>query len=224
LRTTTTGPLHRLRLASVGSRLASSRPPKTTIRFASRASHCGWIHLSVAGFEAFNRGELSLAQVEYERARKNDPRNTDVASWPGRDRACVKDAMIRPKHFYRRIIESDPQDTVAISALLNQRGQVDPGLTESRLKSLAADQPDLAAPHFSLGNLYARMGRWSDAQQAYFRAFSAEPDNPDILYNLAISLEHLRQNKLAAQYYAQARCRRGQQAPPVLIAPRLQRD
>jgi hypothetical protein len=32
----------------------------------------------------------------------------------------------------------------------------------------------------------------------------AEPDNPDILYNLAISLEHLRQNKLAAQYYGQA--------------------
>ena len=29
-------------------------------------------------------------------------------------------------------------------------------------------------------------------------------DNPDILYNLAISLEHLHQNKLAAQYYGLA--------------------
>ena len=90
------------------------------------------------------------------------------------------------------------------AALLNQRGQMDPGATESRLKSLAASQPDLAAPHFSLGNLYSRQARWADAQQAYFRAYSAEPDNPDILYNLAISLEYLRQNKLAAQYYAQA--------------------
>ena len=155
------------------------------------------------GYEAFNRGELALAQIEYERARKNDPRNTDVlhglaalAQRQGRNDQA--------EALYRQIIESDPQDTVAISALLNQRGHVDPGVTESRLKSLAATQPELAAPHFSLGNLYARMGRWNDAQQAYFRAFNAEPDNPDILYNLAISLEHLRQNKLAAQYYAQA--------------------
>jgi tetratricopeptide (TPR) repeat protein len=155
------------------------------------------------GFEAFNRGELSLAQIEYERARKNDPRNTDVLH------GLAAIAMRQGRHdqaevLYRQIIESDPQDSVAISALLNQRGQMDPGMTESRLKSLAAAQPELAAPHFSLGNLYARMGRWNDAQQSYFRAFNAEPDNPDILYNLAISLEHLRQNKLAAQYYAQA--------------------
>jgi tetratricopeptide (TPR) repeat protein len=44
----------------------------------------------------------------------------------------------------------------------------------------------------------------TEAQQSYFRAYTAEPDNPDILYNLAISLEHMRQNKLAAQYYSQA--------------------
>jgi tetratricopeptide (TPR) repeat protein len=155
------------------------------------------------GFDAFNRGELSLAQIEYERARKNDPRNTDVLH------GLAAIAMRLGRHdqaeaLYRQIIESDPQDSVAISALLNQRGQMDPGMTESRLKSLAAAQPELAAPHFSLGNLYARMGRWNDAQQSYFRAFNAEPDNPDILYNLAISLEHLRQNKLAAQYYTQA--------------------
>jgi tetratricopeptide (TPR) repeat protein len=55
--------------------------------------------------------------------------------------------------------------------------------------------------------------RWNDAQQAYFRAYSAEPDNPDILYNLAISLEHLRQNKLAAQYYAQADRRCAESSP-----------
>jgi Flp pilus assembly protein TadD len=155
------------------------------------------------GFEAFNRGELTLAQIEYERARKNDPRNTDVLH------GLAAIAMRQGRHdqaevLYRQIIESDPQDSVAISALLNQRGQVDPRMTESRLKSLAAAQPELAAPHFALGNLYARAGRWSDAQPAYFRAYNAEPDNPDILYNLAISLEHLRQNKLAAQYYAQA--------------------
>lgn len=155
------------------------------------------------GFEAFNRGELTMAQLEYERARKTDPRNPDILH--GLAAIALRQGRYdQAETYYRQVLESDPQDSVALAALLNQRGQMDPGATESRLKSLAASQPDLAAPHFSLGNLYARQARWSDAQQAYFRAYSAEPDNPDILYNLAISLEHLRQNKLAAQYYAQA--------------------
>jgi Tfp pilus assembly protein PilF len=155
------------------------------------------------GFDAFNRGDLAQAQTEYEKAQKSDPKNTDVLH--GLAAIAVRQGRLdQAESIYRRIAEADPHDTVALSALINLRGQMDPGTAESRLKSLSADQPELAAPHFSLGNLYARHGRWSDAQQAYFRAYSAEPDNPDILYNLAISLEHLRQNKLAAQYYGQA--------------------
>jgi tetratricopeptide (TPR) repeat protein len=155
------------------------------------------------GFDAFNRGDLALAQIEYERAQKSDPRNTDVLH--GLAAIAVRQGRSdQAESLYRRITEADPQDTVAMSALINSRGQIDPGAAESRLKSLSAAHPELAAPHFSLGNLYARHGRWPEAQQAYFRAYSAEPDNPDILYNLAISLEHLRQNKLAAQYYSQA--------------------
>ncbi|MCF8179297.1 MAG: tetratricopeptide repeat protein, partial [Sulfuritalea sp.] len=155
------------------------------------------------GYEAFNRGELDLAQVEYERALKADPRNTDALH--GLAAIAVRQGnAARADHLYQQITELNPQDTVAMSALINSRGQIDPNAAESRLKSLSASQPDLAAPHFSLGNLYARHGRWSDAQQSYFKAYSAEPDNPDILYNLAISLEHLRQNTLAAQYYSQA--------------------
>jgi Tfp pilus assembly protein PilF len=155
------------------------------------------------GYDAFNRGDLEQAQREYERAQKSDPRNTDALH------GLAAIAVRQGRHeqadlLYRRIAESDPQDTVAISALINNRSQIDPGAAESRLKSLTAAQPDLAAPQFALGNLYARQGRWNEAQQAYFRAYNAEQDNPDILYNLAISLEHLRQNKLAVQYYTLA--------------------
>lgn len=157
----------------------------------------------IRGFDAFNQGDLALAQIEYERAQKTDPRNSDAMH--GLAAIAVRQGRLdQAEWLYRQIADADPQDTVAIAALINMRGQVDPGTAESRLKSLAAAQPDLAAPYFSLGNLYARHERWNDAQQAYFRAYSAEPDNPDILYNLAISLEHLHQNKLAAQYYSQA--------------------
>ncbi|MBI5901409.1 MAG: tetratricopeptide repeat protein [Rhodocyclales bacterium] len=193
----------------------SARPPPRTRRAAPRVEPEDDSPVRVTreplrvdpainrGFEAFNRGELTMAQLEYERARKTDPRNPDVLH--GLAAIALRQGRFdQAEAYYRQVLESDPQDSVALAALLNQRGQMDPGATESRLKSLAATQPDLAAPHFSLGNLYARQARWADAQQAYFRAYSAEPDNPDILYNLAISLEHLRQNKLAAQYYAQA--------------------
>ncbi|MEF8711632.1 MAG: hypothetical protein V5B38_23520 [Candidatus Accumulibacter propinquus] len=42
------------------------------------------------------------------------------------------------------------------------------------------------------------------AQQAYFQAYALEPDNADHLFNLAVSLDHLRQHKLAVQYYRMA--------------------
>ncbi len=155
------------------------------------------------GFDAFNRGDLVSAQAEYTRALQSDPRNTDAMH----GLAAIALRQEQPDQAawdYQKILEANPQDPVALAALINIRGQVDPAAAESRLKTLAAAQPELAAPYFSLGNLYARQGRWNEAQQAYFRAYNAEPENPDILYNLAISLEHMRQTRLAAQYYAQA--------------------
>ncbi|HKX38397.1 MAG TPA: tetratricopeptide repeat protein, partial [Burkholderiales bacterium] len=35
-------------------------------------------------------------------------------------------------------------------------------------------------------------------------AFTGEPDNADFAYNLAVSLDHLRQPKLALEYYQRA--------------------
>ena len=74
----------------------------------------------------------------------------------------------------------------------------------SRLKTALGNQPDSPDLYFALGNLYAQQSRWSEAQQAYFRAYAGDPDNADFLFNLAVSLDHLHQNKLAAQYYQMA--------------------
>lgn len=153
------------------------------------------------GYDAFQRGDLDLALAEYEKARKSDPRNSDALH--GLAAVAIRQGRgDDAETLYRQILDADPQDSIALAALIGSaRSRVDPGAAESRLKYISAAQPDVAAPHFALANLYAAQGRWSDAQQAYFRAYGVDPDNPDILYNLAISLEHLRQNKLAAQYY-----------------------
>ena len=58
--------------------------------------------------------------------------------------------------------------------------------------------------NFTLGNQLAQQGRWAEAQQEYFKAYSAEPDNADFAYNLAVSLDHLRQSRQALDYYQRA--------------------
>jgi uncharacterized protein HemY len=69
---------------------------------------------------------------------------------------------------------------------------------------MIASQPDQPFLHFALGNVYAGQSRWPEAQRAYFKAYSGDPENPDYLFNLAVSLDQLHQGKLAMQYYNQA--------------------
>ena len=154
-------------------------------------------------YDELQAGRLDAAQRDYELVLRSDAKNTDallglatIAARQGQNELA--------QSYYLRALESDPNDATAQAGLSNTRGQADPGLAESRLKNALASQPEAAALHFALGNLYSRQRRWSEAQQAYFRAYAAEPDNADVIFNLAVSLDHLRQNKLAAQYYAMA--------------------
>ena len=154
-------------------------------------------------YEALLADNLNDARRDYEQVLRNDPKSTDallgLATIASRQGEADKAADL-----YLRVLEADPKDVNAKAGLINLRGQSDPTLSESRLKSLLASQPESATLNFALGNLQARQARWSDAQQAYFRAYTTEPENADYLFNLAVSLDHLRQNKLAVQYYEMA--------------------
>lgn len=105
---------------------------------------------------------------------------------------------------YQRVLELDPRNSTANSALIGMIGDADPDASEARLKSLIASQP-AAQLHFALGNLYAGQRRWPDAEQAYFEAYQKDPANADYAYNLAVSLEHISQSKPALNYYQKAR-------------------
>jgi tetratricopeptide (TPR) repeat protein len=106
---------------------------------------------------------------------------------------------------YVKLVQADPRDAEAQAALMALRGgRVDPQAAESRLKTMLAADPKAHALNFALGNQFAQQGRWAEAQQEYFKAFAAEPDNADFAYNLAVSLEHVRQPKLALEYYRRA--------------------
>ncbi len=153
-----------------------------------------------AGYARLQDNQLDAARHDYEQALKNDPNNVDallaLAAIAQRQGRCG-DA----DRYQQRAIEADPRNPAAQAAVLGSSAGGDPQVNESRLKSLLAAQPESGPLNFALGNLYSRQGRWSEAQQVYFNAVAADGDNPDYLFNLAVSLDHLRQPKLAAQHY-----------------------
>lgn len=153
-----------------------------------------------SAYQAFQAGNLAAAQHDYQMALKSEPKNIDALH--GLAAISLRQGQLEAaEHFYLRILEADPKDSAAHAGLIGLRGQADPTQSESRLKNLLAGQPESPTLNFALGNLYAQHGRWHDAQQAYFRAYSGDSENPDYQYNLAVSLEQLRQPKLALQYY-----------------------
>jgi tetratricopeptide (TPR) repeat protein len=154
-------------------------------------------------YDAYQKGDLATARTNYVDALKGDPLNRDallgLAAIDARSGQYV-DAEAR----YLKLLESDPRDPHALAGLIALRGQADPVQSESRLKSLIAIQPEAGFLHFALGNQMAIQERWPEAQAAYFKALTNDPDNPDYAYNLAVSLDHIRQSKLALEYYQKA--------------------
>lgn len=157
-----------------------------------------------SGYAAYVAGDLVRARNDYEQALREDPANRDallglaaLESRSGR--------LPRAEALYAKLLQSDPRDAHAQAGLIGLRaGRIDPVLAESRVKTLLASDPGAAVLHFTLGNQLAQQGRWPEAQQAYFKAFAAEPQNADFAYNLAVSLDQLRQPKLALDYYQRA--------------------
>lgn len=160
------------------------------------------------GYAAFNAGEYDRARVAYERALRADPRNPDALHGLMALAEVRGDAQ-QARMLLRRIAEIDPADP---SVQVAMSENVDPAAQEARLLNIAAAQPQSAPAAFALGNLYAGQARWREAQQAYFNAWTLAPDQPDHAYNLAVSLDQLRQSKLALQYYREAMTLRSQRS------------
>jgi len=153
-----------------------------------------------SAYQAFQSGDLAAAQRDYQQVLKNEPKNTDALH--GLAAISLRQGQYEAaENLYLRILEADPKDNAAQAGMIALKGQVDPIQSESRLKNLLASQPESPFLNFTLGNVYAQQGRWNDAQQAYFRAYSGDSENPDYQFNLAVSLDQMRQPRLALQYY-----------------------
>lgn len=175
------------------------------VRIATRAPQ---LPAGLAGaYAALQEGRLADAQAAYTRVVQDDPRNEDALLGLATI-AARQGQHERAEELYLRLLELDPKNAAAHAGLAGIGNYGDAAQRESRLKTLLANPPADGAVagmlHFALGNLYAEQRRWNEAQQAYFQALTGDDGNPDYLYNLAVSLDHLRQPRLAAQYYEAA--------------------
>jgi len=164
------------------------------------------------GYRAFQRNDLAAARESYQRALAREPNNRDALL--GLAAIDVRSGQLEAAEArYLKVLEADPRDSQAVAALVSLRGRLDPVASESRLKTLIANQPDVAQLHFALGNQYGHQSRWSEAQGAYFKAYSLDPENADFAFNLAVSLDQLRQKKPALDYYQRALALAGKRPP-----------
>lgn len=156
----------------------------------------------VSAFQAWSSGDYDTARQNYRNLLQKDPAHRDsllglaALAWQSGNHG-------EAASYYLRVLELDPRDAMAHAGLMAIK-QGDPWQSESRLKLLLTTQPEAGFLHFALGNLYAGQSRWDEAQQAYFHAFGSDPANGDFAFNLAVSLDHLGQNRLAVEYYRRA--------------------
>jgi tetratricopeptide (TPR) repeat protein len=179
--------------------IASSATPAKTIHIQPQFTESLDPLLNRA-YLAYRNGKLDEAHQLYLEMLRKDAQNSDallglaaIAQQRGDDSIATQ--------YYLRVLNLDPRNAVAnagMSALSANENY------ESRLKTLLHEQSNSAALHFALGNLFAEQSRWGEAQQAYFNAYTLDTKNADLAFNLAVSLDHLGQGKLAAQHYQHA--------------------
>ena len=161
-----------------------------------------------AGYSALQGGDLNGATQAYERALRADPTSRDALLGVATIQLRLNRVDAAEASF-RRVLRLHPQDSYAAAQLAALQAGSDPLGALSQVNSLiareagGADASNSALP-FIQGNQLAAQGRWNEAQQAYFNAHRADPNNPDFCYNLAVSLDRIHESRLARDFYAKA--------------------
>lgn len=151
-------------------------------------------------YNAFQRGDYAIAQQQYRLALQQDLRNIDALLGMAAV-AQRQNRLADANGWYQKVLEIAPRNTIAQTAIAGLQVNQDIVASESRLKSLIAQQPAAAHLYAALGNLYATQQQWFDAQEAYFNASRLAPNLAEYAFNVAVSLEHLNKSPLALIQY-----------------------
>lgn len=152
-------------------------------------------------YQTFMQGNIDIAEQGYAKILADDPGNRDALLGQAAI-AIFRGQQAMAAAAYQRLLEQEPGDALALAGLLSLG--VDLSRHEGRLRTLLSRHPGTDHLHFVLGNLCALQWRWPEASHFFLRALNMDPANPDYAFNLAVSLEHLRETREAAEYYRRA--------------------
>jgi Tfp pilus assembly protein PilF len=167
-----------------------------------------------SAYAALVAGDYSRAASAYRDVLAREPANLDAAIGLATSYARIGDSA-NALAWYQRSLTIDPSSAIAKNGMIALQGGTSAATntvsaeasalaSEGQLRSLIAREPNNAALHFSLANRLASERRWSEAQQSYFEAVRLDASNADFAYNLAVSLDHLNQTRIALDYYRRA--------------------
>jgi tetratricopeptide (TPR) repeat protein len=198
-------------VASIGIQSAALVEPTSLISFRKQEAVVTVDPNVDRAYAAYQQGSLDQAEVLYRQTLAADPMQRDallgLANITARNGNSTE-----ALDLYSRLLARNPSDPIARAGLMELLPAGSPSEQEAELRRLLNDHPDIAALSYAYGNFLASNQRWSEAQQAYFRALQlAKSDaalnglvNPDYAFNLAVSLEHLNQSEPAQNYYREA--------------------
>ncbi len=189
--------------ALTASEAALPQPFAQRIRISKKPTPDRIHPLLTRAYEAFQAGDDGRAKKLYESVIARDPISANALLGLGAIAMRGGDAE-RATQIYAKLLSLYPRDPVARAALIDLNQNVPPVEGESHIKKLLIRNPEQPFLYFTLGNLYARQGRWPEAQQAYFHAYHRDGENADYAFNLAVSLDRMGQPAAALRYYRRA--------------------
>ena len=188
--------------AELAARLVREAPPAPQLRLTPAEPPRVPPNI-LAGYDALRAGDLPAARRSYAAALAADPASVDANLGLATVEARIGNVSSAASH-YRRVLDLDPRNATALAGLASMADLSQPEFVEEQLRADLKRYPQSAALHFALGNLYASRNRWEEAQSAFFEALRLEPASADTLYNLAVAMDHMKQPRLASEYYAKA--------------------
>ena len=156
-----------------------------------------------AGYDALRNGDAAGARRAYQAALASDPTSVDAHLGLATLAARETNRVVAVEH-YRLALDLDPRNATARAGLAALTDSSRPEALEAQLRADIDRSPESPALQFTLGNLYVSLGRWTEAQSAFFEAHRLDPGSPEIAHNLAVSLDRLGQPRLAATFYRRA--------------------
>lgn len=155
-------------------------------------------------FDALQANQIEKADRLYQQVLQQKPQQRDALLGAAATATSLGNFDQAMKYYQQRLAAA-PNDTYARAGLLGLASSASSRASiQAEVNSLLMDNPRSAQLHFVKGVSLASANEWRSAQSAFYEAYSLDNANPDYAFNLAVSLDHLRQPSLARVYYERA--------------------